>query len=78
MGEQGRDRHTPLNMSIDESVSTSGGAPPHGFTIDQRRKWPWIALVVAVIVLTATVFFIQRGTGTASPNDTAGATVEVV
>lgn len=78
MGEVDAERHTPLNMSIDESVSTSDGPAAHGFTIGRRRKWPWIAVVLVVIVAVAAYFVVQRTTGTASPNETAGATVEVV
>nr|WP_319450707.1 MULTISPECIES: hypothetical protein [unclassified Mycobacterium] len=65
-------------MSIDESGSVRDGSEPHGFTIDKRRKWPWLIGIVVVIVAVATVLIIQRNTGTASPNETAGATLDVV
>jgi D-methionine transport system substrate-binding protein len=78
MGDQRCVYHTARHMSIDESVSVRDGSEPHGFTIDKRRKWPWLIGVLVVIVAVATVFIIQRNTRTASPNDTAGATLDVV
>lgn len=65
-------------MSIDEAVSVDDGADPHGFTIKKSRKWPYLIVGVAVIVALVLFFVIQRGTGTASPNETPGATLDVV
>lgn len=61
-------------------MSSDIAAPvePHGFTIDQRRRWPWIIIAVAVIIAVAAFVIIQHSTGTATPNETAGATLEVV
>jgi ABC-type metal ion transport system substrate-binding protein len=65
-------------MSIEESVSVADGSAPHGFTIDKRRKWPYLIVAAVVIIAVATFVIIERSTGTASPNETAGATVDVV
>jgi D-methionine transport system substrate-binding protein len=78
MGEAIRGRHTPEDMSIDDSVSVRDGAEPHGFTIDKRRKWPYLIVTAIVVIAIATFVVIQRSAGTASPNETAGATLDVV
>lgn len=78
MGEEVRGRHTPEDMSIDDSVSVRDGAEPHGFTIDKRRKWPYLIVTAIVVIAIATFVVIQRSAGTASPNETAGATLDVV
>jgi D-methionine transport system substrate-binding protein len=65
-------------MSIDDSVSVRDGAEPHGFTIDKRRKWPYLIVTAIVVIAIATFVVIQRSAGTASPNETAGATLDVV
>ncbi|WP_354525746.1 MetQ/NlpA family ABC transporter substrate-binding protein [Mycolicibacterium sp. 624] len=65
-------------MSIDDSVSVRDGAEPHGFTIDKRRKWPYLVVTAIVVIAIATFVVIQRSAGTASPNETAGATLDVV
>jgi D-methionine transport system substrate-binding protein len=62
-------------MSIDEAAPDTG---THGFTIARRRRWPYLAVVVAVIVATASYFAFFRGEGTTSANETTGATLEVV
>ena len=64
-------------MSIDE-VTERDGAEPHGFTIDRRRKWPYLIVVLVVVIAAAAFVIIQRSTNAASPNETAGATLEVV
>lgn len=78
MGDQRCAYHTARHMSVDESVSVHDGSEPHGFTIDKRRKWPWLIGILVVIASIATVLIIQRNSGTASPNETAGATLNVV
>lgn len=65
-------------MSIDEAVSVDDGADPYGFTIKKSRKWPYLIVGLAVIVALVVFFVIQRDTGTASPNETPGATLDVV
>lgn len=78
MGAAVRGRHTPEDMSIDDSVSVRDGAEPHGFTIDKRRKWPYLIVTAIVVIAIATFVVIARSAGTASPNETAGATLDVV
>ncbi|MET4432557.1 D-methionine transport system substrate-binding protein [Mycolicibacterium sp. 624] len=78
MGEAVHGRHTSEDMSIDDSVSVRDGAEPHGFTIDKRRKWPYLVVTAIVVIAIATFVVIQRSAGTASPNETAGATLDVV
>lgn len=78
MGAARRDHHTPRDMSIDESVTVRDGAEPHGFTIDRRRRWPWVIVVVVVVAAIVAVVIVARSNGTASPNETAGATLDVV
>jgi D-methionine transport system substrate-binding protein len=72
-------------MSIDKSVSaepdteserTDQGS--HGFTIAKRRKWPYLAVAVVVIAAVAAYVVLNRGGGTKSANETAGATLQVV
>lgn len=48
-----------------------------GFTLRRRRRWPVIAGAIVVIALVAG-YFVFRDTGTKSPNETAGATLQVV
>jgi D-methionine transport system substrate-binding protein len=61
-------------MSIDETTSDA----THGFTIAKRRRWPYLVVAVVVIVAAATYFVFFRGGSTKSPNETAGATLQVV
>ncbi|WP_167103360.1 MetQ/NlpA family ABC transporter substrate-binding protein [Mycobacterium sp. DL592] len=61
-------------MSIDESVA----ATPHGFTLKQRRRWPYLIAAIVVIAAAAIYFVVQRSGGTTSANETAGATLDVV
>lgn len=63
-------------MSIDESEADTDTS--HGFTLQKRRKWPLIALAVAVVLAVAGYFVLFRHNGTQSPNHTAGATLQVV
>ncbi|MHA3021884.1 MetQ/NlpA family ABC transporter substrate-binding protein [Mycobacterium sp. BMJ-28] len=63
-------------MSIDESEADT--ADSHGFTLQKRRKWPFIAIAVAVALAVAGYFLLLRPGGTQSPNETAGATLQVV
>ena len=73
-------------MSIDESepVPRSGaatadrGPDSHGFTIAKRRKWPYLLIAIVVIIAVATYVVVERGGGTKSANETAGATLQVV
>jgi ABC-type metal ion transport system substrate-binding protein len=78
MGDEARGRHTAEPMSIDESVAVRDGSEPHGFTIDKRRKWPYLIIAAVVVIVIATFVIIQRSTGAVSPNETAGATIDVV
>ena len=66
--------HSTGRMSIDESVA----AQPHGFTLEKRRRWPYLVVAVVVIVCAAIFFVVQRSGGTTSANETAGATLDVV
>ena len=61
-------------MSIDESVA----AEPHAFTLNKRRRWPFLLIAVLVIVAATVYFVVQRGGGSASANETPGATLDVV
>jgi len=63
-------------MSIDESVSVSDEA--HGFTLTRRRKWPYLLIGALVVIVAVAAIIFVRGTGSASPNETAGATLNVV
>ena len=63
-------------MSIDQSESAA--ADSHGFTLQSRRKWPYIAGAVVAIVGVAVYFVAFRGGDGKSANETAGATLEVV
>lgn len=63
-------------MSIDESVAGTAGS--HGFTVQTRRTWPYIAAAVIAIIAVATYFVVFRGGDAKSANKTAGATLEVV
>ncbi|SEH47200.1 lipoprotein, YaeC family [Mycolicibacterium rutilum] len=65
-----------MGMSIDESVSVSDD--PHGFTIARRRKWPYLVIGAVVVAAVVAAFVIARFSGSASPNETAGATLDVV
>jgi D-methionine transport system substrate-binding protein len=62
-------------MSIDESHADTSS---HGFTLQKRRRWPLIAIAVAVVVAVAAYFLVFRSNGTQSANETAGATLQVV
>lgn len=65
------------HMSIDESVSVTE-SQPHGFTIAKRRRWPFLLIGAIVVVAVVVAFVIARASGAASPNETAGATLDVV
>lgn len=65
------------HMSIDESVSVAE-SQPHGFTIGKRRRWPFLVIGAVVVAAVVAVFVVARTNGTASPNETAGATLDVV
>lgn len=69
------DGHTQSVMSIDESQADTSS---HGFTLQKRRTWPFIAIAVALVVAVAAYFFVFRSNGTQSANETAGATLQVV
>ncbi len=62
-------------MSIDESQADTSS---HGFTLQKRRRWPLVAIVVAVVVAVAGYFLVFRDNGAQSANETAGATLQVV
>jgi ABC-type metal ion transport system substrate-binding protein len=62
-------------MSIDQETPHSG---THGFTIARRRRWPYVALAIVVVMAAATYFVFFRGGATKSANETAGATLQVV
>lgn len=63
-------------MSIDESDAATTHS--HGFTLQARRKWPYIAAAVVAIIAVAVYFIGFRGGEAKSANETAGATLEVV
>jgi ABC-type metal ion transport system substrate-binding protein len=73
-------------MSIDDETTPAPASrqrPPDdsdslGFTLRRRRRWPIAAAAVVVIALVAAYFVFFRATGSASPNETAGATLQVV
>ncbi len=62
-------------MTIEESPADTNS---HGFTLQKRRRWPLIAIAVAVVVAIAGYFLLFRGNGSHSANETAGATLGVV
>ena len=67
-------------MSINGSPSVADTATDgaHGFTINRRRRWPYVTVAAAVVIAIATYFIVVRDTGTQSANDTAGASLQVV
>lgn len=62
-------------MSIDQVAPDTGA---HGFTIANRRRWPYLIAAVVVIVALATYFIFFRPGAATSANETAGATLQVV
>lgn len=64
------------------SAPTTELAPPpvdgHGFTVRRRRRWPWIAGGIIVVLGVAAALIVPRLVGTTSPNLVAGATLTVV
>ncbi|MCV7421004.1 metal ABC transporter substrate-binding protein [Mycobacterium yunnanensis] len=62
-------------MSIDEAASDTHA---HGFTLSRRRRWPYLVAAIVVIVALAGYFIFLRPGAAKSPNETAGATLQVV
>lgn len=75
MGLTAAGSHT-AGMSIDDTLSVSSAS--HGFTIDTRRRWPYLLVGALVAVAAIAAFLVVRSSGTVSPNETAGATLDVV
>lgn len=64
-------------MTITEERTTPP-ADGHGFTIQKKKKWPWVAGGLVAVVAIAAAVGINANAGTKSPNEIAGATLTVV
>ncbi|WP_271395296.1 MetQ/NlpA family ABC transporter substrate-binding protein [Neomicrococcus lactis] len=64
-------------MTITEEHTTPP-ADGHGFTIQKKKKWPWVAGGLVAVVAIAAAVGINANAGTKSPNEIAGATLTVV
>jgi len=58
-------------------VSTTPPSPDHGFELKRRRRWPWIAGAVVVVVGLAAAIGIPLLNPTKSANQVSGATLLV-
>lgn len=63
-------------MSVTET-DTAASAEDHGFEVRRRRRWPWIAGGVVVVLGVATAIVVPRLGGDSSPNLVDGATLQV-
>lgn len=69
---------TPSTPDSAPASATPAPEAGHGFEIKKRRKWPWIAGGIVVVVGVVAAITIPLLSPSASANDTAGATLYVV